>query len=357
MASGASISFSLTNYASSPIIHPMRAIVYTIMTLLTSLSALGASAPPQAEIANSSMKVKLYLPDAKDGFYRGTRFDWSGVVGDLEYAGHSYYGDWFTQTDPKIPDFIYQGSEIVAGPCSAITGPVEEFRVVGYDEAKPGETFLKIGVGVLRKPDEAPYTQYRLFEIVNGGKWSVKKSKDAVEFTQELHDEASGYGYVYHKKLSLVGGRAEMVIEHSFKNTGKRAIDSEVYDHNFLVLDKRPTEAGITISFPFTITNESLANKELAEFRKNQIVYLKTLNGQDTVATEIEGFNKSPDDYKVRIENPAAKAGMTISGDRPLSKLSLWSIRSVLAVEPFIDVSVVPGGETTWKYHYEYYTR
>lgn len=356
MASGASISFSPSNYASSPIIHPMRAIVYTIMTLLTSLSALGASAPPQAEIANSQLKVKLYLPDAKNGFYRGTRFDWSGVVGDLEYAGHSYYGDWFTQTDPKIPDFIYQGSEIVAGPCSATTGPVEEFRVVGYEEAKPGGAFLKIGVGVLRKPDDAPYTQYRLYEIVNGGKWSVKKSRDAVEFTQELHDEASGYGYVYHKKLSLVPGKPEMVIEHSFKNTGSRAIDTDVYDHNFLVLDKRPT-GDYTISFPFTITNGSPADKELAEFRKNQIVYLKTLTGQDTVATPIEGFSKSPEDYKIRIENTAAKAGMTISGDRPLSKLSLWSIRSVLAVEPFIDVSVVPGGDATWKYHYEYYTR
>jgi hypothetical protein len=336
----------------------MRAIVYTVMTLLTSLSALGASIPPQAEIANSLLKVKLYLPDAANGFYRGTRFDWSGVVGDLEYAGHSYYGDWFTQTDPKISDFIYQGSEIVAGPCSAITGPVEEFSVQGYEQAKPGETFLKMGVGVLRKPDDAPYTQYRLYEIVNGGKWSVKKSKDAVEFTQDLHDESSGYGYVYQKKLSLVGDKAEMVIEHSLKNTGKRAIDTEVYDHNFLVLDKRPTEAGITISFPFTITNGPLADKELAEIRKNQIVFLKTLTGEDRVYTAaIEGFSKSPDDYNIRIENTAAKAGMTISGDRPLAKMSLWSIRSVLAVEPFIDISVAPGRQTTWNYHYEYYTR
>jgi hypothetical protein len=332
----------------------MRAIVYTVMTLLTSLPAVAASVPPQAEIANSLIKAKLYLPDPANGFYRGTRFDWSGVVGHLEYAGHSYYGDWFTQTDPKIPDFIYQGSEIIAGPCSAITGPVEEFRVVGYEEAKAGGTFLKIGVGVLRKPDDAAYTQYHLFEIVNGGKWSVKKSKDAVEFTQELHDEASGYGYVYHKKVSLVPGKPEMVIEHSFKNTGRRAIDSDVYDHNFLVLDKRPT-GDYTISFPFTITNSPPADMKLAEFRKDQIVYLKTLTGQDTVATPIEGFGKSADDYKIHIENTAAKAGMTITADRPLAKLSLWSIRSVLAVEPFLDVSVAPGSETTWKYHYEYY--
>ena len=107
----------------------MRPFAYIVMTLLTAFPALleAAPVPPQAEIANASLQVKLYLPDAEHGFYRGTRFDWSGVVADLQYTGHSYYGPWFTATDPKIPDFIYKGSDIVAGPCSAITGPVEEF--------------------------------------------------------------------------------------------------------------------------------------------------------------------------------------------------------------------------------------
>ncbi len=103
----------------------MKAIAFTVMSLLTALPALAyaSSAPPQWEIANKLVRVKLYLPDAVSGFYRGTRFDWSGVIADLQYAGHSYYGPWFTQTDPKVPDFVYRGSEIVAGPCSAITGP------------------------------------------------------------------------------------------------------------------------------------------------------------------------------------------------------------------------------------------
>ena len=51
----------------------------------------------------------------------------------------------------------------------AITGPVEEFRsangdsALNYDEAKPGDPFVKIGVGVLRKIDDSPFkfaTQY-----------------------------------------------------------------------------------------------------------------------------------------------------------------------------------------------------
>ena len=67
---------------------------------------------------------------------------------------------------------------------------------------------------------------------------------------------SSGYGYVYHKKISLVAGKPAMFIEHSLKNTGTRAIHTSVYDHNFLVLDKQPTDAGFTITLPFAIAGD-----------------------------------------------------------------------------------------------------
>src|SRR5712692_6476260 len=63
--------------------------------LLASGIGVSAGSAPEAEIANGSIRVRLYLPDADTGFYRGTRFDWSGVVGSLEYAGHNYYPPWF----------------------------------------------------------------------------------------------------------------------------------------------------------------------------------------------------------------------------------------------------------------------
>jgi hypothetical protein len=328
------------------------------MSLISSmpLAALAESAP-QWPIENSVVKAQIYLPDAEKGFYRGTRFDWSGVIANLQYAGHTYYGPWFTQTDPTVPDFVYRGSDIVAGPCSAITGPVEEFGTLGYEEAKLGGVFLKIGVGLLRKPDDTPYSGYHLYEIVNGGSWKVEKKKDSVEFTQELNDAASGYGYVYHKRISLAAGKPVMEIEHTLRNTGTKPIHTNVYDHNFLVLDKRTTDAGYSVTLPFTISSSHPPEEGLAEIRKNQIVFLKTFTGEDRVYTTIEGFGKSADDYHVRIENSQAKAGVTIRGDRPLAKMALWSIRSNVSVEPFVEVTADPGGQTSWKYIYEYTTQ
>ena len=50
-----------------------------------------------------------------------------------------------------------KASDIVVGTQSAITGPAEEFvQPQGFDSAKVGETFVKIGVGVLRKADDSP---------------------------------------------------------------------------------------------------------------------------------------------------------------------------------------------------------
>ncbi len=316
-------------------------------------------AAPEAEINNSEIGAKIYLPDSKKGYYRGTRFDWSGVIHSLEYAGHNYYGPWFTKTDPKVIDFVFDGSDIVAGPCSAITGPVEEFssneKALGYDEAKAGGTFIKIGVGVLRRPDNEKYNPYRLYDIVDGGNWNVRKETDSVEFIQELNAPDLGYGYTYKKTIRLAKGKPEMTIEHSLKNTGRRAIDTSVYDHNFLVLDKQRIGPDFTITVPFEIKTKEPLEKEVAEVRGNRFTYLKPLEGKDTVAASFLGFRESPADYSITIENSKAGAGMKITGDRPLSEEALWSIRSVLAMEPFVHMVIESGQEFTWKYTYSYY--
>ena len=318
-------------------------------------SAQASPAPPQAEISNAALKVNLYLPDKAIGYYRGTRFDWGGVISDLVYQGHHYYGPWYTKTDPHVSDFIYQGSDIVAGPCSAITGPVEEFTALGYDDAKAGGTFLKIGVGMLKKPVEKEYSAYTLYEIVDGGKWTVTPSHDAVTFTQELHDRVSGYGYLYTKKVSLVKDQPEMLITHSLQNLGTKPLVTKVYDHNFLVLDHQPTGKDFTVTFPFKVTSGPPMDMGLAEFRDHSMVYLQTLTGEQRVYTQIEGFGKTAADYKIQIDNAKLGAGMRISADQPLSEMALWSIRSVLAVEPFLTISVAPGESTSWTYTYAYY--
>jgi hypothetical protein len=94
----------------------------------------------------------------------------------------------------------------------------------------------------------------------------------------------------------------------------------------------------------------------MAEIRGNQIVYLKTLENQERVFFPIEGFGGDSKDYDIRIENRKLGAGLRITGDRPLASETLWSIRSVLSLEPFIEITVEPGKDFKWEYTYTYYT-
>jgi hypothetical protein len=319
-----------------------------------------ADSAPEAEIANNHIRARLYLPGANTGFYRGTRFDWSGVIGSLEYAGHNYYPQWFQRSDPGVHDFIYDGADIVAGPCTAITGPAEEFvtkgKGLGFDQAKAGGTFIKIGVGVLRKPDDANYDAFRLYPIQDGGKWTVTPKPDSIEFRHELADPSSGYAYEYRKTVSLAGDKPQMLLDHALRNTGKRVLQTSVYNHNFLYLDRQAPGPDFSLSVPFRIRTSQPTAGSLAEIRENQIAFSRTLTGEDRIYLDIQGFGADPKDYDIRIENQSVGAGVRITADRPLSRAALWAIRAPLSLEPFIDMNIEPGTEFTWRIKYEYYT-
>jgi hypothetical protein len=308
-----------------------------------SIAAAGAGAP-EAEIKNGTIVAKLYLPDPQQGYYRGTRFDWSGVIHSLRYQGHEYFGPWFERYDPKTHD--------------AITGPVEEFLTrdagLGYADAKPGGSFIRIGVGVVRKPDEPAYRRFNTYEILDPGKWTVRKESDSIEFTQELTSD-TGYAYVYRKTVRLAKDKPVLTLEHSLRNTGRHVIETAVYDHNFFVMDGQPTGPESVVRFPFE-ARAAKDLKDLAQVREGQLVYLKELEKGQSVFTEVEGFGATARDYDIRLENRKAGAGVRIIGDKPISKLVYWSIRTTFCPEPYIDMKIEPGGESMWKISYEFYS-
>jgi len=321
------------------------------------LSHTAAAQFPQAEISNSRIHAKLYLPDAQSGYYRATRFDWSGVIAGLEWNGHSYFGKWFDRYDPKIHD--------------AITGPVEEFLTngagLGYEEAKTGEAFVKIGVGAIRKPDEPSFQRFHTYEIADPGKWTTRRGPDWIEFTHQLGEsggglrpdsagDIGGYAYLYRKKIRLAGDK--LVLEHHLKNTGRKTITTSVYEHNFFMLDGQPSGPDFVIRFPFeprAASPDISTPPGLAETRGKEVRYLQELQPGQTVYTELTGFGPTARDYDIRVENRKTGAGVHQTGNRPMAKMVLWSIRSNISPEAYIDLKIDPGKEASWRIAYEFY--
>lgn len=311
-----------------------------LMALIAVIQA-AATQFPQAQISSSRLRATLYLPDARSGYYRGTRFDWSGVVASLTWNGHEHFGQWFERHDPAIHD--------------AITGPVEEFLTgdagLGYAEAKAGEPFVRIGVGAVRKPEEAAYRRFETYEIVDGGTWTVHKGPDRIEFVHELR-ETNGYAYVYRKTLRLVDDT--LVLEHRLENTGRKTIATSVYDHNFFTLDGQPTGPDFVVRFPFE-PRASRPLGDLAALRGRELSFLRVFEPKQTVFTELAGFGETAKDYDFRIENRKTGAGVRVTGDRPLSKLVFWSAVKTVCPEPYIDLTIEPGRQTSWRIAYEFY--
>jgi hypothetical protein len=314
-----------------------------LILLLSGLTigAMPVTKFPQTDISNGIITAKIYLPDAEKGYYQGTRFDWAGNMPELQFKGHEFFGQWFSKYDPKVHE--------------SVMGPVEEFMPLDYPETKSGESFLKIGVGVLEKPDNEPYAFARYYNILNPGKWTVVKKSDQVHFTHELNDK--NYSYKYNKTVQLVKGKPELVLSHTLKNTGSRTIETSAYDHNFFVIDKQPVGPGYEIIFPYDISGEGSGFGELIKASGKKLIFTRNLvSGETVFSSGLEGFSGNENNYDIRIENKIAGAGVRITCDQPLLKLVFWSCATTTCPEPYIKIKVEPGKEISWKITYNFYT-
>ncbi|MBE7171914.1 MAG: hypothetical protein INR73_15100 [Williamsia sp.] len=313
------------------------------MTFFCFYSAAFSQAFPQHNITNGLVTATLYLPDSGSGYYRGTRFDWSGVIKSLSYKGHSYFGQWNKRYDPKLHD--------------AIMGPVEEFEPIGYDDAKADAPFLKIGVGVLRRLNEKPYSFSTLYPVLQPGTWSVKTEADGIRFTHVLQD-AEGWSYIYTKTVRLTKGKPELVLEHSLKNTGTRTLDTRVYDHNFFIIDSQRTGPAIRTSFPFALNDNGTGRglDTIGKISDKQISYLRNVEDRESMYIgSLTGFSDDAKDYDIRIENLRAGAGVRIRCDQPLKRLVFWSCATTSCPEPYIHIKAEPGQTFKWKIAYQFY--
>ena len=312
-----------------------------LLALSTSASMASAGSAPTASISNDLVTAGIYLPDSENGYYRGTRFDWSGVIYSLTHDGHEYFGEWQESDDPYLHD--------------RITGPVDSFGALGYRPGEPGASFVRIGVGVCRQPDEEDFRWNHTYRIVDHGGWTVSRGGNWIEFGQSVRDDSSGYGYAYSKRLTLTPGSPELVIDHVLENSGRLAIETDVYNHNFFVIDGQATGPDFVVRFPFS----PLADKDLKGFARGQGGGADLPPGDSGGSLHpdaVEWFSGRAEDHRFAIENRRTGAGVRMDGDRPMSKLQYWSPSTTLCPEPFIDLKIPPGQADRWSLRYEFYS-
>jgi len=317
----------------------MKFFLAFLSPLLLNTMAIAQLDFPSMTINNQQLEAQIYLPDAEEGYYRSTRFDWAGVIGSLQYQGHEYFGYWVPEHNPTNPE--------------SISGPVEAFYPIGFEE---GDTFLMIGIGMLRKLDDKPYHFTNQYEIVDGGKWEIQSADERIAMVQTL--EHDGYGYEYTKTICLADDEPKMILEHQLKNTGNKLLETTVYNHNFFIIDGETTGPNIVTTFSYDLeAEEGRGFGETVVTKGSKLIYQTSLQrGESVFSPDLQGYGPTAEDYDIRIENVKSGAGVHITGDQPLLKMIYWASYTTACPEPYLQVSAAPGEEFTWNIAYEFYT-
>jgi hypothetical protein len=331
-------------FGQEPVIMVVRWTLFAVCSFAVPLAAIAADKEeanyPQHTLAKDSLKLTVYLPDGEKGYYRGTRFDWSGLIGQAEYRGHAFFGSWKATHDPTNAEDA--------------DGTAEEFGIagpLGYAEAGAGEPFVKIGVGVLEKPAEKGYNFMGRYKILKVGTWKIKHEKDWIEFRQELKAPRD-YGYQYVKRIALLGDGTGFTISHQLKNTGAKPIETEQYCHNFVMLDHQPVGPDYRLRFHFE--PKAKRKMESAAVKGKQLEFSRELNNGEALFTELEGSKGVEQENEVVVEHRKAGIALRITGDAPLAHFNFFAVRRSVCPEPFITVKLAPGKEMEWTTRYEF---
>lgn len=305
---------------------------------------------PHVVIGNGLITARVHPPGEKS-LYKGTRFDHSGVLAHVTYRGQNYTDYWFDRyvIDPR--DTSRQPAGTVTA-CCAVSGPVEEFAIVGFDEAGMGGRIFKPGIGIFKRDSDNPL-QFPTLPALNLGTRSFTSSKTGARFVHDLNDKASGYGYHYTKTVDLVEGKPQMIMAHEMRNTGSKPIVTTVYNHNFLTLS--PGSEHLVITAPFNWSAEKPLQPDLVKLDGKTIRYIAPIPPGVTTMSLMNGFGPSASDYDFTVTNSKTGFGQRIRGDQPIAKINMWSIHTNYSLEPYIAISLKPGETKRWTYTYDFY--
>ncbi|MFC1693788.1 hypothetical protein ACFL1R_09815 [Candidatus Latescibacterota bacterium] len=301
---------------------------------------------PHVVLSNGIIEASVFLPDKATGFYRSSRFEWSGMIRQLTYEGHTY----FTTREHREPHDPENPGHAISLAEEFSIGTSKEIPQRFY-EAQPGETFMKIGVGNLEKPVDAKrYSFGAPYKNADPGTWTVSHGKYWVEFTHELSD-AYGYGYIYVKRMELSHGKPELVISHSLKNTGTKVIIADQYNHNFFTIDNMPMAKNYEVDLFFSAQSERDLKPNVS-LVNNTLVF----DGEEgSVFTIFKGFSDSVSHNHCIIRCTKTGAGVDIKGDFPLSGFNFWSDGVTVCPELFLWIVLDPGETQSWKRIYAFF--
>jgi hypothetical protein len=294
---------------------------------------------------NGDLSVVLYLPQGlkKDeaAYYSSTRFDHGSMIGSItrrtrdavtgkEHV-HELYGSgqWRIPHDPWWTESgIGLASEFGVGDdgsfCNYRCGwyQAEDVTngVLGYREARSGDSFLKIGVGELIKgscPTCDSSDDYRFnspYAFAKPPVWTMQTGPDPVaSVTLEHEAKLNQHGYKLKKEITLIGD--ELKIKNTLMNLGTEPFATAWYSHNFFTCDNKSVGKGYVVDLNLTGTAGRYDEPGTWFWSTPLQAYAEVTASPQTIEVKME--RQVEPDVKIKAEfvrDDTSNGGFTIKG-------------------------------------------
>lgn len=262
----------------------------SLLLWLQSIATLQRHANAQATFANVTLRSKdgdlsavIYLPQGikpkEPTYYLASRFDHASMIGNIKrrtrdpetgkFTTHVMYGteQWRVPHDPYWPESgVGLASEFGVGDDGAFCNyrcgwfQVNEVTngVLGYQEAKNGESFLKIGVGELIKgscptcdsTDDFKFNSPYVF--AKRPVWTLEEHQGSNSIALSQEAVLNQYGYQLRKEIRL--NNDELLVKTYLTNIGRVPFATAWYSHHFFTCDNYPVGKGVGVDLDLAAT-------------------------------------------------------------------------------------------------------
>lgn len=252
----------------------------SILTMFAVSGAANSYSNVTLTSLGGDMSVVIYLPPrlkpTEPVYYYGSRFDHGSMIGEIsrrikdyddktgkeQVKQHVLYatGQWREPHNSHWPESgIGLASEFGVGDngdqCVWRCGWTKESDVtnglLGYAEAKNGESFLKIGVGELIKGScpACDSTDVYMFNspymFVAPPDWSMSQTKNNSGLRLENKAQLREYGYKLVKDITLINN--VLTVTNTLTNLGDKPFKTAWYSHHLFTCDGNCAGPGYSI--------------------------------------------------------------------------------------------------------------
>ena len=287
--------------------------------------------PKELTLSNEFLQVQVLL----DWYYKGSRYDWGGTIGQVTVNGHTFLSK----------EQNADGSTGLGG--IGLTNVWEWTDTSIYDRTAMADYFPLPGVGLLKKVDTSPFLFTKTYQV-EPYKRQISVEQDSVTirtlpyFCQNTAMETVKSYHLEKNKL---------VVSFHITNTGSEEIHATEFCHNFFQFDGHPIDGTYCLRFPYSIQPE-LRRGELVISRDRYRLGAFDAPTNST-AFWIKGW-QGLQHHWMELSNETLGMSVLIEDLFPVCRFYSWNNPWAFCPETFAPIDLAPGEETSYSrvYHF-----